>query len=159
MKLYILHWNKNLWAFLILKMKLYLKGYFTCSSKLGSEISGSKLEICYSELFKPKMETTLYYFKGVQDLSTPDISFSYLNIVKAALANKNNCSSALGYALPSLWFTCEYCDKKYNQPAQLMDHLETEHKLEPSYICRSCMRSCPINQLSGKRWRHNCLDK
>lgn len=116
----------------------------------------SKIEICYNEFFVPKMETTLYYFKGVQDVNTPDISFSYLNIVKAALTNKNNCPSALGYALPTLWFNCEFCNTKFDIPNKLIDHLEKLHKMEPSYICRSCTKSCPINHLSLKRWRHNC---
>lgn len=102
------------------------------------------------------METALYYFKGVQDISTPEISFSYLNIVKAALANKNNCPTALGYAMPVLKFICEFCNDKFITPAALMDHLESLHKMEPSYICRLCMKSCPINQLSAKRWKHSC---
>lgn len=123
-----------------------------------SYFTGSKLEICYSELFIPKMETTLYYFKGIQDLSTQEVSFSYLNIIKKNLENLNNCSSALGYAMPTLLFICEFCSKSFSTPALMMNHLENLHKMEPSYICRLCMKSCPINQLSSKRWKHNCHD-
>lgn len=104
------------------------------------------------------METTLYYFKGVQEANTSDISFSYLNIIKTNLKNKHYAASALGYASPTLWFNCEFCNKKFNSPNGLMDHLENLHKLEPSYICRLCTNSCPINQLSAKRWRHSCPD-
>lgn len=121
-----------------------------------SYFTGSKMDICYSELFIPKMETTLYYFKAIQDLTTQEVSFSYLNIIKKNLENLNNCSSALAYAMPTLLFICEFCNKSFGTPALMMDHLENLHKMEPSYICRLCMNSCPINQLSSKRWKHNC---
>lgn len=105
------------------------------------------------------METSLYYFKGVQDVSTPEVSFSYLNIVKAVLANENNSPKSLGYALPTLKFNCEFCSQTYNTAGLLMNHLESQHKLEPSYICRLCMKSSPINQLSFRRWKHNCNEQ
>lgn len=123
-----------------------------------SSSTGTKQDICFNELFVPKMETSLHYFKGAQDVNTPHISFSYLNIVKAALANKNNCPTALGYAKPKLSFNCEFCKDKFMEHIGLMRHLEHLHKLEPSYICRKCMKSCPINQLAGNRWKHSCPD-
>lgn len=91
-------------------------------------------------------------------MNTPEVSFSYLNIIKTNLENKNNCQSALGYAMPSLLFICEFCNKTLTTPSLMMDHLEKVHKMEPSYICRLCMKSCPINQLSAKRWKHSCPD-
>lgn len=105
------------------------------------------------------METSLYYFKGIQDMSTPEISFSYLNILKAALANTNyGSTSSTFFAMPSVRFTCEFCVERFTTPYLLMDHLDKMHKLEPSYICRTCKTTCPINQLSSKRWVHTCSD-
>lgn len=100
------------------------------------------------------METTLYNFDGVQDDDTSDISFSYLNSLKAKINENTGLTDE--HILPTIWFNCELCQQKFEKSDTLMGHLESQHSMEISFKCRFCYEPQPVVQLAAQRWRHDC---
>ncbi|CAG9821152.1 unnamed protein product [Phaedon cochleariae] len=118
-------------------------------------VTGSKAEVGYCENFIPKMETQLNYFKGVQDTSTNDITFSYLNILSKTLKNPEG-SSGTTWTVPLIIFYCTFCNLKYTKAKDILQHLEMDHKMEPNIMCVKCMKHYTITSLTQIRWKHVC---
>ncbi|KAG5895527.1 hypothetical protein JTB14_010671 [Gonioctena quinquepunctata] len=123
-------------------------------SKGNTSLTGSKVEVGYSETFVPKMETHLNYFKGVQDISTSEVTFSYLNILKKMLASNTDVAGSTW--APVLVFHCLFCNTQYNTHTGILKHLEHEHRIEPNFMCVKCMKPVPISSLAKIRWKHVC---
>ncbi|KAG5895529.1 hypothetical protein JTB14_010673 [Gonioctena quinquepunctata] len=100
------------------------------------------------------METHLNYFKGVQDISTSEVTFSYLNILKKMLVSNSEVAGSSW--TPVLVFHCLFCNTQYNTHTGILKHLELEHRVEPNFVCVKCMTPVPISSLAKIRWKHVC---
>lgn len=102
------------------------------------------------------METSLYYFKGIQDTTTTEVSFSYLNILQASINNMNNTSRHITEAVPDIRYGCNFCQICFNADKILLAHLRDSHKLLPKMQCMQCDQNVTVRKLALDRWQHQC---
>lgn len=116
---------------------------------------GSNTTVGYSEIIIPKMETSLNFFKGVQDLSTPEVSFSYLNIIKNSVKT-HDAKSAVKKIIPLIIYKCNYCQMSFKVESEIVSHLQEVHKMDPNMLCIKCKKSFSVSFLTSLRWKHHC---
>ncbi|KAJ8948105.1 hypothetical protein NQ318_008458 [Aromia moschata] len=121
----------------------------------GTFKTGTGTDVGYCEIIVPKMETALNFFKGVQDVETPDVTFKYLNILKANLAT-NNSKSILGSAQPIIVYKCNFCNVSFKTDSEILTHFEQLHKMDPNVLCLKCKKAYTICFLTNMRWKHVC---
>ncbi|XP_018563392.1 uncharacterized protein LOC108905101 [Anoplophora glabripennis] len=124
-------------------------------SRASYTTKGPNNPVGYSEIIVPKVETSLIFFKGVQDLNTPEVSFSYLNIIKNCLKS-NDVKSAINPIKPLIIYKCSFCQLNLKEEAAIIKHLQEVHKMDPNVICIKCKKSLSVCLLSSVRWKHIC---
>ncbi|XP_023013957.1 uncharacterized protein [Leptinotarsa decemlineata] len=133
------------------------RGFFVRNKKMAkkSKSLGPKTEVGYCETYIPKMETQLQFFKGVQDTSSEEITFSYLNILKNVISFNPKAEHSRT-SIPVLVFHCIFCGVHCSKSTDILKHLETSHGMERNFSCLKCMKSLPVANLAKSRWKHDC---
>ncbi|KAJ8926025.1 hypothetical protein NQ315_009880 [Exocentrus adspersus] len=133
------------------------KSAFLRNKKISksSSSTGMNTTIGFCEILTPKMETSLNFFKAVQDMTTPEVSFSYLNIVKNSLLAQDGRPTA-AQVKPLIVYKCNYCDISFKSDTDIIDHLQKTHKMDPNVLCVKCKKSYSVSFLTNQRWKHAC---
>lgn len=127
------------------------------NKKLGKSKTvnnGNNKEVGYCEIFTPKIEFQIDFFKGEQDNTTSTPTFVYLNVMEKLIGS--NSSDLPSSIEPVIVFKCLFCDITFDKYELLITHFSTNHGMEPNFVCAKCCNALSLSNLSQVRWKHSC---
>lgn len=61
--------------------------------------------------------------------------------------------------MPKIVYNCLFCKETALSNFDIWKHLRTEHNMEQPVLCFRCKQQFKITDLSGNRWKHECINK
>ncbi|XP_056648104.1 uncharacterized protein LOC130452708 [Diorhabda sublineata] len=111
-------------------------------------------EVGYCEMFIPKIDFQMNFFKGTQDNTSPTISFVFLNKIQKMI--ESNSKDVQESIEPIITFKCLFCDVIYDRYEMLITHFSVCHGMEPNLVCAKCCSAMSLSFLAQARWKHSC---